>query len=161
MQKNDSRTLTNFVLMALLSAVVLFAAFQPERIKQWAGLSQPMTLPKADCDLAQGPCRYDLPEGAGSLTLDLLPRPLQAVDPMTASVTLTGVEASAVLIDFAGVDMNMGFNQISLPRANTDVFTGQASLPACISGKMTWIATLQVQTRRQQYNIPFHFVVGE
>ena len=156
MQKPHSLMLT----LGLLSSVVLFTSFQPSLIKEWLGIGQPTTLPTASCQLETAPCRYGLP-GGGSVTLNLLPRPLQAVVPMSVDIQLEGVEGISAGVDFAGVDMNMGFNLVPLGKHDSTHFAGQASLPICISGKMRWIATLQLETNKQLWHIPFEFVVGE
>lgn len=124
----------------------------------------PLLLPKSDvagipdagCDLHQAACGAALP-GGGRLELSISPRPIPMVQPLTVEVRLTGIEARKVAVDFAGVDMNMGYNRPELPPAGPGRFTSTASLPVCITGKMAWSATVLVETDRQRISVPFRF----
>jgi hypothetical protein len=56
--------------------------------------------------------------------------------------------------------MNMGHNRSELMATGAGRFAGAASLPVCVSGRMTWIATVQVETDRQRIAVPYRFDVG-
>lgn len=128
----------------------------------------PLLLPKSDltltgdpaCDLQRTACRVVLPDG-GSLELDVDQRPIPLVKPFTPKVTIQGASARQVEIDFAGVDMNMGFNRPQLAERDAGVFMGEAMLPVCVTGRMTWQATVLVDAGRQRLAVPFRFVTGE
>ena len=66
-----------------------------------------------------------------------------------------------VVIDFSGVDMDMGYNRPLLQEATDGVFKGEATLPVCVTGRMTWQATVLVETGRTRIAVPFRFVTGE
>jgi hypothetical protein len=66
-----------------------------------------------------------------------------------------------VEIDFAGVDMDMGYNRPLLQEATDGVFKGEATLPVCVTGRMTWQATVLVEIGRTRIAVPFRFVTGE
>lgn len=129
----------------------------------------PLLLPKADvtlspdpgCDLHRGACTATLP-GGGKLRFALTPRPIPATTPLEMAVEIEGAEAAAtkVAVDFAGVDMNMGFNRQGLPAAGAGRFTGQAILPVCVTGRMTWQATVLVESGRTRIAVPFRFEAG-
>lgn len=132
--------------------------------------ASPLLLPKADitatpdpaCDLHRGACRVALPSG-GSLSFSLAPRPIPVVAPLEMNVELEGTRADRVAVDFAGVSMNMGFNRPGLePVAGTDGrrFTGQATLPVCVTGRMTWQATVLVESGAQRIAVPYRFEAG-
>jgi len=125
----------------------------------------PLLLPKADltvepvagCELNKQACHADVP-GGGRIELSIMPHPIPVVMPLQVSVGLSGVEASKVEIDFAGVTMNMGYNRKTLDALGNGNFSGDAMLPVCISGSMLWQVTLLVETRQQRIAVPFQFV---
>jgi hypothetical protein len=155
MQRPHSLTL---ILGLLLLA--FFVSLQPDLVKNALGLDKPVALPAANCDVGQAPCRYVLPQG-GSITLNILPRPIQAVEPMLVDIQLEGVEGISAGVDFAGADMAMGFNVIPLIKQDSTQFATQTSLPICTTGKMQWVATLQLETNKALLHIPFKFEVGK
>lgn len=124
----------------------------------------PLLLAKADltvqpdpgCDLHRAPCTASLP-GGGQLRLSIAPRPIPVVSPLRLEVEVVGREASRVDIDFAGVDMNMGYNRPELAALGGGRFSGQGTLPVCITGGMDWRATVQVETDKERIAAPFVF----
>ena len=60
-------------------------------------------------------------------------------------------------VDFQGVDMNMGFNRVTLDRAGGDLFSAAAILPVCIRGGMAWRATVTLDTGNGPYVATFLF----
>lgn len=124
----------------------------------------PLLLPKSDiaaipdpgCDLHRQACGATLP-GGGRIELAIAPRPIPVVQPLTVEVRVTGMEATKAEVDFAGVGMNMGYNRPTLPAAAPGRFAGTASLPVCITGTMSWQATVLLETDRQRISVPFRF----
>jgi len=124
----------------------------------------PLLLPRADvtvqpdpgCDLNRAACRVTLP-GGGQLELRMNPRPVPMVRPFQVEVRLEGIDAGRIEVDFAGIEMNMGFNRIELTAGAAGLHAGEASLPVCISGQMDWQVTVLVETGRQRIAIPFRF----
>jgi hypothetical protein len=127
----------------------------------------PFLLPKADvtvnpdpgCDLQQGACSAQLP-GGGRLKFSLTPRPIPVTAPLEMLVVLEGATAEKVAVDFAGVSMNMGFNRPGLNPAGAGKFSAQATLPVCITGRMSWQATVLVESGRTRIAVPFRFEAG-
>ena len=114
--------------------------------------------PPADCDLNQRACVVSLPEG-GKLELGFSAQPVPVMKSFQIAAAISGIEADAVEIDFAGADMNMGYNRKTLT-ASPDApgrFVGDALIPVCTTGRMRWQATLLIQTRRQRIAVPFLF----
>lgn len=127
----------------------------------------PLLLPQADataapdpgCDLHAGSCGAALP-GGGRLSFSLAPRPIPVTAPLEVRVDIEGAAAETVAVDFAGVSMNMGFNRPALTRTGPGRFTGQATLPVCVTGRMTWQATVLVEADRTRIAVPFRFDAG-
>ncbi len=127
----------------------------------------PLLLPKADvtgvvearCDLQQRACSAALAEG-GMVRLSITPRPISVLQALRVEVGTSGIEAHKVEIDFAGASMNMGYNRIQLAAAGAGRHTGESSLPVCVSGGMSWVATVMIETDRQRIAVPYRFDVG-
>jgi hypothetical protein len=127
----------------------------------------PLLLPKADvtvqpepsCDLQRGECTAVLPQG-GRLRFSLTPQPIPVTTPMTVSVAIAGMTADKVAVDFAGVDMSMGFNRQVLSTAGTGKYAGEAVLPVCVTGRMLWQATVLVESGGTRIAVPFRFEAG-
>lgn len=126
----------------------------------------PLLLPKADiagvvepgCDLQSRACAANLPQGR--IEFSITPRPIPFLQPLHVEVTVSGIEARKVEVDYAGESMNMGYNRGELSAAGPGRFAGEASLPVCVSGGMTWIATVMIETDRQRIAVPYRFDVG-
>lgn len=124
----------------------------------------PLLLPKADltltptpgCDLNQQACTADM-GGGGRIELAIAPHPIPVIRPLKATVTLTGIVAGKVEVDFAGVAMDMGLNRITLASTGAGIFTGETTIPVCVTGRMAWRATVVVETDRQRIAVPFQF----
>jgi hypothetical protein len=124
----------------------------------------PLLLPKADltltpaagCDLNERACRADIP-GGGIIELAVAPHPIPVVKPMQVTATITDVKPSRVEIDFAGVSMNMGYNRVTLNPVGDGRYTGEVTIPVCITGRMEWRATLMAETADQRIAVPFLF----
>jgi hypothetical protein len=124
----------------------------------------PLLLPKADvsatvepgCDLHKRACTATV-TGGGRIELSIAPRPIPMVMPLQVEVKTSGLEAAKVEVDFAGVDMNMGFNRPELAAAGPGLFQAEAMLPVCVTGKMAWQATVIVEAGRQRIAAPFRF----
>lgn len=147
--------LTLAMVFALIAIAVLGQRFSP------------LLLPKVDvtgvveagCDLQQRPCSATLPTG-GSVRLSITPRPIPYLQPLRVEVGTSGIEARKVEVDFAGASMNMGFNRIPLSAAGVGRHSGESSLPVCVSGSMSWVATVLIETDRQRIAVAYRFDVG-
>jgi len=128
----------------------------------------PWLLPKADvtaspdagCDISAGACSAALP-GGGRLGFALTPRPIPVIAPLEMRVELDGIEADKVVVDFAGVNMDMGYNRPVLASTGPGRFAGQTTLPVCVTGRMTWQATVLIETGRTRIAVPFRFEAGK
>jgi len=117
------------------------------------------TLPVSGCDLNQGRCSASLP-GGGRLEVELAPRPVPVLKPLQIQLRLEGHEATRVVVDFSGVEMDMGFNQITLKPAGPGQFVGQGNLPVCATGAMRWQLAVRIEGPSGSLAVPFHFMSG-
>jgi len=115
--------------------------------------------PDLGCDLHRASCAATLPDG-GRLELSLAPRPIPVSVPIEASVHVAGQAVDRVELDFAGVTMNMGYNRAELRPTGPATFVGTATLPACVTGRMAWQATVLVERGRTRIAVPFRFDAG-
>lgn len=111
------------------------------------------------CNLHIGPCSSMLP-GGGRIELSIEPRPVPLLRPLRLTVKVEGIDARQVEIDFTGVDMNMGFNRPQLKKEDETHFSGQTTLPVCITGKMAWQASVIVANNRARFVAPFRFITS-
>ncbi|MDP2811699.1 MAG: hypothetical protein Q8O34_16295 [Rhodocyclaceae bacterium] len=145
----------------LIDAAIVLALLLTAAAGYWLS---PFLLPKADvaatpmagCNLHRQPCAATLPGGA-AIELSVTPRPIPMIRPLRLEVAVTGIEARKVEIDFAGKDMNMGYNRPVLAAEGPGRFVGQTTLPVCVTGEMAWKATVLVETGRERIAAPFLF----
>ena len=127
----------------------------------------PLLLPKADvtgvvepgCELHRRACAATLPQG-GRVEFSITPRPIPVLQALHLEVTITGLKPGKVEVDLAGASMNMGYNRSELTATGGGRHTAETSLPVCVSGGMTWVATVIVETDRQRIAVPFRFDTG-
>jgi hypothetical protein len=108
------------------------------------------------CDLRAGPCSATLPDGA-KVRFTLTPRTIPLLEPLTIDVRVDGLRALGVQVDFAGVDMNMGYNRPSLTAEGEGHYVGQTVLPVCVRYRMDWEAKVLVRTPEGMMAAPFRF----
>ena len=127
----------------------------------------PLLLPKSDvvvqpdpaCDLQRGPCHVALPAG-GSVELNMGTLPIPLARPFEVRIATEGLTPARVEVDFAGVDMNMGYNRPRLADQGNGVYAAEVTLPVCISGRMEWQATVLIEAGGQRIAIPWRFTTG-
>ena len=146
------RTIQTVIALALACAIV--AGYK--LAAAWRDIDA-AAMPLSSCDLSVQECVVALPPH-GQLTISITPRPIRTLQKLTLDVKTNGVRAERIEIDFDGVDMSMGYNRPVLSR-NGDHFSGQTLLPLCITGTMTWKATVLVSTDKGHIALPFHFEV--
>ena len=120
-----------------------------------------IALPLSSCKLEQQSCTATLPDG-GELEFSIEPRPIPALKPLQLQASFRGSEVRKVEVDFAGTEMKMGYNrpQLTGQPGSSRRFSGQASLPVCITGSMEWDATVLVDTGTALVAVPFRFQTG-
>ena len=138
----------------LLVAVVAVALY-----KAWP-LLNPTLVEVApldpSCDLRAGACAVRF-AGGGSVRFAIEPQSIPVVTPLRLAVDTSGLDVRAVEVDFAGVDMNMGYNRAALEPAGPGVYAGQGTLPVCVRARMEWEARVLVHTAEGILAAPFRF----
>lgn len=112
-----------------------------------------------DCRLDREVCVALLPDG-GRLEMMLEPRPVPSAGPMRVIATIEGVRTDRVEVSFTGVDMNMGEHRLPLAAAGGGRYVGETTLPVCVTGRMTWQATVTLEAGRGSLSAPFRFESG-
>ena len=108
------------------------------------------------CDLRQGPCDSLLPSGAG-VRFGLEPRTIPLLEPVRIDVEVRGMNTLGVDVDFAGFDMNMGYNRPVLSSRGDGRFSGEVTIPVCVRSRMEWEARVLVRTPAGLMAAPFRF----
>lgn len=142
------------VLLILLAAISGVSVYKLSPLLS----PEPMLLAPLDpaCDLRATPCVARFP-GGGELTLEVEPRAIPVVTPLVLSVSMKGIQASRVEVDFAGLDMNMGYNRVTLEPLGEGRYRGQGMLPICVRNRMTWEARVLVYGPGGLLAAPFRF----
>ena len=140
------------VIVALVAVAVVGYRYSPQLLPA----SEHVITAGPDCNLNAGPCRVALPDGA-SAELSLTPRPVPVVSPFDVDVRIQGLPVDTLAVDFAGTDMNMGFNRIALDDQGSGHWHGSAAIPVCVTGRMNWRATLLVKSGSRQFSIQHDF----
>jgi hypothetical protein len=96
-----------------------------------------------NCDAHNGICTQS--SGDLSVSLEISPRPVKAMQDLVFRVTLKGtVPASHPHIDLGMPAMKMGPNQVVLKPIGPGTYEGTGVIVRCKSGKRTWFANVVV-----------------
>jgi hypothetical protein len=157
-RRGDPRVAMTWLAVILLSLAVIGVAVY----KAW-----PLLFPDVGeraalnpvCDLAAGACEVGF-AGGGSVRLDIRPRGIPVVQPLQIQVELAGLPIpERAELDFAGVDMDMGYNRVSLEPVpgRPGTFQGRGMLPICVRDRMTWEARVLLYGPEGIRAAPFRF----
>jgi len=159
MPKDPTQPARQLIALWAILAVLLLTVLGVVFYKAWP-LLYPQALALAplnpDCRLREGPCTATFTEG-GAVTLAIEPQGIPVLAPLTIGVDLAGLQALGVELDFAGVDMNMGYNRVTLESVGDGRYQGEGMLPVCVRDRMTWEAKVLVRTRAGVMVAPFRF----
>ncbi len=96
-----------------------------------------------NCQAHDGKCV--LPMGKATVTLEISPRPVTAMQDSTFKVTLTGpAPKQPPFIDLGMPAMKMGPNRVQLKPSGDGTYVGQGIIVRCKSGLRTWFAKVVV-----------------
>jgi hypothetical protein len=111
------------------------------------------------CDLQQSACTATLGEAQRlSLAIDA-PAGIRALERLPLTVTLEGIEAEAVRVDFVGRDMAMGLHRYPLEAQGDGRYQGVGQVPICTEAVMPWRAQVVVETADGRLGSRFDFDV--
>lgn len=95
-----------------------------------------------NCDIQKGPCTLSL--DGRDITLDVLPRPVKAMQELTFKVRLgggaTGLALPHIRLNMPAMDM--GKNKVPLKLNAQGQYEGKGVIVRCRSGRRTWKATV-------------------
>jgi hypothetical protein len=152
-------TYTRYLIPALVLLAVAFAAGHWIRDRHTGEPDNVLALaPDLSCNLRAGPCRLPLPDG-GAVVLDILPRSLEPMAPLQLEVRVSDAPLEARWVEFAGINMDMGFNRASLTPRSPGQFTGSGMIPVCVSDRMVWEARVMLAGDGDWISAPFRFDV--
>ena len=141
--------------LALLLALACVGVVAVKVALPRAGSEQRLAAQR--CDPAAEGCTAALPDGA-RLTLSIAPNPVRPLVPLLLHLDLEAMQADRAELVFTGVHMDMGEQRATLVGDGRQ-FSGQAMLPVCTTGAMTWAATVRLTRRNGTLALPFHFNV--
>lgn len=117
---------TFYLLVIMLSAVPVFAGSAT-----------------INCQAHEGACT--LPLGKETITLEITPRPVTAMQDSVFKVTLTGEQPSKrPYLDLGMPAMKMGPNRVTLKSDGKGSYTGKGIIVRCKSGRRTWFANVVI-----------------
>jgi len=108
------------------------------------------------CDLRQSNCTAAFP-GGGKVRFGIDPKPIPILHSLNLTVIVDGIQPRVVTVDFAGTDMNMGYNRVTLESRVTGKWEGKAILPVCVRSRMNWEARVLLETDAGIMAAPFRF----
>lgn len=96
-----------------------------------------------NCDIQNQPCIQ--PVSGGSVTFDIQPRPVKAMEDLRFEVKVNGVDISGPpVIDLSMPGMKMGPNPVKMERTAARVYQGTGIIVRCPSGKTIWQARVHL-----------------
>lgn len=108
------------------------------------------------CDLRLEACTAHMP-GGGRVHFSIEPRSIPVLRPLDLTARIEGLDPQSVEVDFAGTDMNMGYNRIALKPVGEGGWKGQTTLPVCVRSRMNWEARVLLHTDAGIMAAPFRF----
>jgi hypothetical protein len=156
LQYANKHTAILWTLLGLLFAAICIVALY----KAWP-IFFPSTAFKAAvdpaCDLRTDACSTRMDDGS-RVTFSVEPKDIPVMKPLQLKVSLAGISANGIEVDFSGVDMNMGFNRVKLNRDDEGIFSGEAILPVCVWDAMEWEAQVLLNTPKGLISVPYRFI---
>lgn len=96
-----------------------------------------------NCDIQNQPCIRQV--SGGSITFDIRPKPVKAMEDLTFAVKTEGVTLSGPpVIDLSMPGMKMGPNQVKLKMTGAGLYQGTGIIVRCPSGKTLWQALVHL-----------------
>ncbi|MCG7921497.1 MAG: hypothetical protein N0C83_08300 [Candidatus Thiodiazotropha lotti] len=158
-ETSDNQPKSNLLLWITLG--LLLAAFTLVAIyKAWPILFPQISQSAAvdpNCDLRKAPCVSSINHEV-AVGFSIEPREIPLLKPLKLTVEIAGVAVERVEVDFAGVDMNMGYNRVVLQPVTEGQFEGEGMIPVCVMDSMEWEAKVLITTKQGLLSAPYRFV---
>ncbi len=146
---------------ALLAALVIGVAVHKAWPVLFPAIAERAPLDAA-CDIRAAACTVRFADG-GSVRLDIRPRGMPTARPLDVNVRLQGLPVPERMeLDFTGVDMDMGYNRVTLMPVAGDPsrYAATAMLPVCVRERMRWEARVLLHLPNAILAAPFRFVTN-
>ena len=96
-----------------------------------------------NCDAHRGVCSQTL--GAATVSLEISPRPVKAMQDLIFKVFLSGnPQPESLYIDLGMPGMKMGPNRVALKKVAAGEYEGRGVIVRCPSGRRTWFANVTI-----------------
>ncbi|MFK5984071.1 MAG: hypothetical protein QM479_01415 [Pseudomonadota bacterium] len=109
-----------------------------------------------NCDLNLQQCQSKI-QNVGEVNFSILPTPIPLVSDLSLSVNTDIKNIKQVVVDFKGIDMEMGPNKVILKQQADGSYTGKGMLPVCIRYSMNWKASVYIESSEGLYMAPYLF----
>lgn len=149
MKQRGIFSLALLVLGALLSASWFFRPQSGPRTERVFQVG-------ADCDLHLAPCEASGP-GGQRIRLEIQPNSIPLLKPLVFLVVVEGMEPRRVQMEITGLNMDMGYNRLTLTQEAPDYYSGTTALPICSQHRMEWQALIRVTAEQGVLSAPFTF----
>jgi hypothetical protein len=120
---------------------------------------------KPECTPVEFPCEARNHQQVVTLHF---PNNVKYLKPFQMQVTVQGFkprEVEKILVDFKMIGMDMGLNRYTLSPVTNEgravSYQGEAILPVCVSGRVDWVANIQLMTADKLYESEFAFKVSK
>lgn len=141
-------------LVVVAAGTLAWLAFVGARLWQGQSAQYPRPAGLVGCPLEQGACRQRI--DGGWVELHFTPAHLPLMETLSVRVLLHGLDATGIVVDVRGLNMDMGLNRTRLVQSKQGEWRGETILPVCSQRRMEWEAAVLVDGQRPM-SIPFLF----
>ena len=151
------RFLKLFFIEALIVGLVAsyFLIDSHDVYRWWAGNTK-FTIANQECLLNTQRCEATLIDKS-HLSLDIEPKPIPLMKPITFRVTLEDTTLPFVEATLFATNMNMGLHTFKLLSKGNGLYEGEGMLPTCIVGNMIWQINIVINQPTQSIGATFFF----
>ncbi len=143
--------ITSAVLLACLSGIAWYKNHMDTPVEITAQAEA-----DKNCDVNFQACSLTI-NTVGQVTFSITPRPIPLASDLSLEVKTSLEKIKQVSIDFKGMNMDMGPNQVILKKKTQGDYYGKAMLPVCIRHSMSWKASVYIETSHGLYVAPYFF----
>lgn len=143
-----------YIVVALL--LIVIGLFGKQFLDQQSDASfTEIRAASAECDLQVDRCSIEFSDGT-NITLQITPKPISALVPLTFTVSTSNDEITDLVIQVTGTNMDMGNTRFPIPKTATQQFKGEGILPICTQSTMLWrIRAIVTDSQNQHFGADF------